>query len=105
MRLCSTPGCTGPAVSRNRCRDHAREANRKYTSVHKPKYNSKKWTLTRRRKLFRTPICEHPDCDRLAVDVHHANGHEDFFNLDGLEALCKEHHGEVTRAEQLGQAA
>jgi hypothetical protein len=83
-RVCSETGCPGEAISKGRCAEHARQANRRYTSEYKPQYNG---------------------CDRLAVDVHHANGHEDFYGLEGLEALCKEHHGEVTRVEQTGRRA
>ena len=39
--------------------------------------------------------------DSLVVDVHHADGYDDPFDLAGLEALCKRHHGELARAEQL----
>jgi hypothetical protein len=105
QRVCAEAGCAAAAVSRGRCREHAREASRRFTSQYKPQYNSRRWKFTRRRVLFERPICEHPGCDRLAVDVHHANGHENFFAMAGLQALCKKHHGKVTRAEQTGKGA
>jgi 5-methylcytosine-specific restriction enzyme A len=101
----ATSGCTRPATAGSRCRIHERERNRRFTSEWKPLYNTRRWEYTRRKKLFSTPLCEHPGCNEIAVDVHHAEGHERFFDLSGLEALCKRHHGEVSRAEQLGRAA
>lgn len=101
MRLCTTPGCTQEARG-SRCPEHTRQANRrKYRWL----YGSRKWKFTRRRKLFETPLCEHLGCGHLAVDVHHAGGYDDPYDLAGLQALCKRHHGEITRAEQLGRAA
>ncbi len=99
MRLCSTPGCTKEATTGLRCRTHERERNRRHTTEHKPLYATRKWKFTRRRVLFDRPLCER--CGAIAEDVHHRDGYEDPYDLDGLEPLCHSCHGKVTRAEQL----
>ena len=100
--LCSTPGCTEEATSGHRCRKHERERNRRHRSEHKSIYNTRKWKFTRRRVLFERPLCER--CGGIATDVHHREGYDDPYNLDGLEPLCHSCHSKVTRAEQLGRA-
>ncbi len=99
MRLCSTPGCTREATTGHRCREHERERNRRHRSEHKSIYNTRKWTFTRRRVLFERPLCER--CGGIATDVHHRDGYDDPYHLDGLEPLCHSCHYRVTRAEQL----
>jgi hypothetical protein len=73
----------------------------KRRSRHKVIYNRRKWQVTRRQILFENPLCQFPGCGEIAVDVHHAGGYANPFDPAGLEALCKRHHGEITRAEQL----
>ena len=84
--LCSEAGCTEEATTGSRCRTHERERNRRHRSEHKSIYNTRKWTFTRRRVLFERPLCER--CGEIATDVHHRDGYDDPYNLDGLEPLC-----------------
>ena len=86
-------------TSGSRCRTHERERNRRHRSEHKLIYNTRKWTFTRRRVLFERPLCER--CGAIATDVHHRDGYEDPYALDGLEPLCHSCHSRATRAEQL----
>lgn len=99
LMLCSEAGCTEEAATGNRCREHERERNRRFISEHKSIYNTRKWTFTRRRVLFERPLCER--CGGIATDVHHRDGYDDPYHLDGLEPLCHSCHSRVTRAEQL----
>ena len=70
MRLCSEAGCASAAVSRGRCRAHAREADRRHhPGEHRKVYSRKRWAMARRRQIVREPMCER--CGRLATDVHH----------------------------------
>ena len=97
--LCSEAGCTEEATTGSRCRSHERERNRRHRSEHKSIYNTRKWKLTRRRVLFERPLCER--CGGIATDVHHRDGYEDPYKLDGLAPLCHSCHSKLTRAEQL----
>ena len=99
LMLCSEAGCTEEATTGHRCRIHERERNRRHRSEHKPIYNTRKWHFTRRRVLFERPLCER--CGEVATDVHHRDGYDAPYNLDGLEPLCHPCHSRVTRAEQL----
>jgi hypothetical protein len=102
MRLCTTPGCSEAATVDYRCRDHNRERNRRYTSPNKPVYNSRRWTFTRRRKLFTDPFCA--VCGGIAEDVHHIIDIEDggaVWSLQNLQSLCHAHHSQLSRARQL----
>lgn len=65
-------------------------------------YNTKRWQMTRKRKLALNPICEQCNND-LATDVHHKHGvANDPWSIEGLEALCHSCHSRVTRAGQVG---
>jgi hypothetical protein len=102
MRLCTAPGCSKAATAGNRCREHNRERNRRYTSANKSIYNRARWKHTRRRQLFRAPVCA--VCGDLATDVHHLVDIADgggVWSLANLESLCHAHHSEITRARQL----
>jgi 5-methylcytosine-specific restriction endonuclease McrA len=102
LRICSARACPNPASYRGRCQSHAREYNRETRSANVKVYSSKRWQLTRRSKLFDTPLCER--CGTIATDVHHkidlsAGG--DPWALEGLESLCASCHARHTRATQL----
>ena len=97
--LCSEAGCTEEATTGHRCRTHERERNRRHRSEHKSIYNTRKWTFTRRRVLFERPLCER--CGGIATDVHHRDGYDDPYKLEGLEPLCHRCHSKITRSEQL----
>jgi 5-methylcytosine-specific restriction protein A len=99
MKLCSAAGCLEPAGSGARCRVHAAEADRSHRRRHRHIYATKRWALTRRRKLSVNPICERCD-EELATEVHHANGYGKPYELSGLEALCSACHSRETRREQ-----
>jgi 5-methylcytosine-specific restriction enzyme A len=101
-RLCLEPACPNTATYRGRCRGHQRQRNRE-TSPNQAIYNRKKWKLTRKRYLFRHPICER-DCQEIATDVHHKQAIQDGgdpWSMDNLEALCHSHHSMETRQEQM----
>ncbi|MEK6272359.1 MAG: HNH endonuclease signature motif containing protein [Actinomycetota bacterium] len=105
MRLCSTAGCTSQVVSGNRCRECAREANRRYTSQNKRYYGRAKWRHTRRKQLHEQPLCE--QCGALAEDVHHRVDIQDggeVWAMDNLMSMCHACHSKITRAEQLNRA-
>lgn len=103
-RLCigspERPRCANDATYRGRCRECNRRRNRE-TSPNQALYNRKKWKLTRRRYLYKQPLCER--CQALATDVHHKQALQDGGNpwsMDNLEALCHACHSAETRREQ-----
>jgi 5-methylcytosine-specific restriction endonuclease McrA len=103
-RLCLEPRCPEPATWRGRCPVHRTQRNRETRSKNAKVYNTKRWRLLRRRKLFLTPLCE-CGCDRIATDVHHIKDIEqggDPWSLDNLESLTHECHARITRARQQG---
>lgn len=98
-KLCLDSGCAAPPTYRGYCQRHARAKEQRTNRQGKAVYNTKRWKVLRRHKLFLNPICERCTAE-LAVDVHHRHGVEnDPWSVDGLEALCKSCHGKVTRAE------
>jgi|Tabmets5t2r1_1033131.scaffolds.fasta_scaffold103300_2 5-methylcytosine-specific restriction endonuclease McrA len=97
--LCAEAGCQAE-VTRGRCANHAAAADRSHRRRHRDIYATKRWALTRRRKLSQNPICERCE-EELATEVHHADGYEEPYALSGLEALCSRCHGRETRQEQL----
>lgn len=100
--ICAAAGCPDPPTYRGRCQRHARQNERQINRAGKSIYNTKRWRLTRRKKLALNPICEWDGCTQLAEDVHHRHGVEaDPWSLDGLEALCHSHHSRLTRQGQL----
>jgi 5-methylcytosine-specific restriction enzyme A len=101
MKLCAEAGCQA-RVTRDRCPEHAAQQTQLHRSQHNGFYASKRWRITRRRKLSLNPICERCD-EELAVEVHHVHGvsNGNPYALDGLEALCKPCHSKTTRREQL----
>jgi 5-methylcytosine-specific restriction endonuclease McrA len=98
MVLCSEAGCQAE-VTRGRRTTHAAESDRRRRRRHRDIYATKRWALTRRRKLSKNPICERCDSE-LATEVHHAAGYDKPYALDGLEALCSRCHARETRREQ-----
>ena len=74
-------------------------------------YNSKRWRATRHFVLDNTPfcaMCEEQGRTTAATDVDHINNltniflsgeHDEAYNIDNLQALCKQCHGEKTRKE------
>lgn len=106
-RPCAEPGCGSFATYRGRCQRHARQRDKQINRAGRSIYNSKRWKLLRRRKLFLTPLCEYVDpeegpCMEVATDVHHKHGVKlDPWAIEGLESLCHPHHSMVTRQEQL----
>lgn len=52
-----------------------------------------------------TPLCEIPECGKLAVDIHHIKnrgmgGSKTKDNIENLMALCREHHLEFGDRKQ-----
>lgn len=110
-RLCLEPGCPNPATAKGRCDTHRKALKRDRSRVRREDgrernrlYASKRWAMTRERKLFLTPLCEleHPGCLGIANEVHHrameAGG--EVFALENLMSTCKPCHGRETLREQ-----
>jgi 5-methylcytosine-specific restriction protein A len=106
MTICNADHCPNRAVRRGYCDEHAREqgrakSKRRGYSAHAAGYDAK-WERTKARFKRAHPICNR--CDQPTEDVHHVDGlgpkgprgHDPL----NLEALCKHHHGQVTRASQ-----
>jgi 5-methylcytosine-specific restriction enzyme A len=77
-------------------------------------YARKRWTMTRKAKLFADPLCElkPPRLSRLATEVHHRVAMEDGgaeYAMDNLVSACKPCHSRETMRERHerhgGQAA
>jgi 5-methylcytosine-specific restriction protein A len=101
-RLCSESGCVRQASSGSRCRVHAREHNRRHRSPNNSFYASKRWRITRRRKLFLNPLCEARELSdgAIAEEVHHIQAIEDGgdrYALDNLMAVCKPCHSRISQ--------
>jgi 5-methylcytosine-specific restriction enzyme A len=98
--LCAEARCPDPPVYRGRCQRHARQRDRQINRAGRAIYNTKRWKLTRRRKLTETPLCE---CGAIATDVHHlqdiADG-GDPWAMANLQSLCHSCHSKTTRAAQ-----
>lgn len=100
-RLCAEPTCPTPATYRGRCPTHAKQRNRETRSRNTKIYNSKRWQITRRRKLSLTPLCER--CGDIATDVHHREDIQQGgspWAISNLEALCHPCHSQETRRRQ-----
>lgn len=100
---CLEPGCAGFATYRGRCPDHSKQREQQIGRAGKEAYATKRWALTRRRKLTKDPICER--CEReLANTVHHrvdiAEGGDEYA-MRNLESLCGPCHSRETRARQV----
>jgi hypothetical protein len=70
MALYAEAGCQAE-VTRGRCAKHAAESDRRRRRRHRDIFRTKRWALTRRRKLSKNPICERCE-EELATEVHHA---------------------------------
>lgn len=102
IRACLEPRCPHPAAYRGRCKSHTTQRNRETVSANRRVYNSKRWQLLRRHKLFNTPLCER--CGHIATDVHHRHAIQaggDPWSMSNLEALCHSCHSSETRREQV----
>jgi 5-methylcytosine-specific restriction endonuclease McrA len=99
MALCAAAGCQAK-VARGRCAKHAAAVDKRHRRRHRDIYATKRWAITRRRKLSKNPICERCN-EELATEVHHANGYGKPYALSGLQALCSRCHSRETRREQL----
>lgn len=107
-RPCLTPRCPEFAIYRGRCAKHSTQRNRSLNRAGRQLYNSKRWKMTRRRKLNQDPLCElgHEGCLGLASEVHHAVALEDGgepLAMSNLVSSCKPCHSRETRREQQGR--
>lgn len=102
--LCAEPRCPDPPAYRGRCQRHARAKERNTNRAGRAIYSTKRWQMTRRRKLFETPLCEAKGCAEIATDVHHlqdiADG-GDLWAMSNLQSLCASCHSKLTRQGQL----
>ena len=88
-------------------RDSRTDAAREYRRL----YKSAAWQRTRQYKLSLNPLCERcllSDIVTEATVVHHRDGgHKGdvtkFFDVEGLEALCKSHHDRDGQLEDHGK--
>ena len=100
-RLCLESACPNPATFRGRCHTHARQRDRSINRAGYRIYRTKRWKITRRAYLFDHPLCEHHGCGLIATDVHHRvdiGQGGDPWHPENLQALCKPHHSQITRA-------
>jgi 5-methylcytosine-specific restriction enzyme A len=119
VRPCLEPGCPNyvrDARSKGRCDEHYRalERNRSRSRREDAKqrnrlYARKKWRMTRRRKLYETPLCEleFDGCLGIASEVHHRVPLEQGgapYHPANLVSACKPCHSAETRREQRGRA-
>lgn len=96
--LCIEPRCPDRATYRGRCQRHSRKRERQ-THRNKEIYNSKRWKMLRKRRLFLDPLC---GCGEIATDVDHIQPIEDGgepFDLENTQSLCASCHGSKTAAE------
>jgi 5-methylcytosine-specific restriction endonuclease McrA len=101
-RLCLQECCPNPATYRGRCPDHARHNERTINRAGRQVYNTKRWSIVRRKVLFENPLCA-CGCGRIAEDVHHKRDLEDGgdpWDSENLEALAHDCHSKETRARQ-----
>lgn len=99
-QVCGHPRCPDPPTYRGRCQRHARQRERA-THRNRSIYNSKRWKMLRRRRLFLDPLCS---CGEIATDVDHITPIEEGgepFGLENTQSLCKSCHSVKTRREQL----
>ena len=97
-RLCLHPRCPHPATYRGRCPTHS-PARERETHPNKQLYNTKRWQLLRRRRLFVDPLCP---CGAIATDVDHILAIEDGgqpYRYDNTQSLCASCHGAKTSRE------
>jgi 5-methylcytosine-specific restriction endonuclease McrA len=102
LKVCLEPACAEPAWYRGRCVKHSQQRERSIDRAGAKVYRSKKWAMTRKRKLFDTPLCER--CGEMADTVHHRVDLDDGgapYSLANLEAVCASCHSKETRARQL----
>lgn len=98
IRLCSHPGCPDQVIYRGRCAKHTTQVNRD-THRNRRIYNSKRWQMTRRKVLNKSPLCP---CGELATDADHILAIEDGgdpWALTNLQALCASCHATKTNRE------
>ena len=100
-RLCNEGGCNEVASYRGRCQYHANVNDRRIARADRQLYQTKRWAMTRKRKLHLDPLCNR--CGEIATDVHHIHGvgNANPFDLSTLEALCHPCHSRQTRADQV----
>lgn len=102
---CIEPRCPDLATpkGRGRCQRHARERDKSLNRAGRKVYSTKRWEITRRKKLHDSPICER--CNKeLADTVHHrvdlAEGGDEFA-MSNLESCCGPCHSKETRSRQV----
>ena len=103
LRPCLTPGCP-ERVSSGRCALHAQvQELHRYNYAGRRLYRTARWQAVRGLVLQRAPLCR--ECSRLgrvtvATEVDHIDrvglDVNRFFNVAGLQGLCKSHHSEKT---------
>jgi hypothetical protein len=103
MKTCKHP-CCGPVCRKPRTKPIRKALKR--VSKKRGKQN-RKYSTMRRKFLSDNPVCEFPDCDKEATDVHHAKGRGiNFLDVKTWKALCRECHQRIERrvneAKQLG---
>ncbi len=104
QRLCLHPGCGAAVTYRGYCAEHARDKERRTARKGARIYRTARWRHTRKRVLFAQPLCAVEGCGEIATDVDHIVPlpEGDPYALSNLQGLCRRHHSEKTRREQLG---
>lgn len=105
-RLCVEPGRGNVTAKGGRCPACRRRYERTINRAGAKLYGTKRWRMTRRRKLHLDPVCE--ICQNaVAEEVHHRvaiRDGGDIYSLANLVSTCKACHSRETRREQLQHA-
>ncbi len=122
MNFCAEAGCNGIAKAGKFCDAHKADNYEKRRNAARPKldrwYSLAAWCGpygVRGFKLRRFPICETPDCNAVAVEVHHKDsswketGDWNLFvggvDMENLVSLCHACHSRITIKENRKRGA
>lgn len=100
---CTVPGCPeiGPA---GKCPKHKLELDKQRPNAHDRGYDREWREEVRAPYLAAFPYCQAPNCEALAIDVHHRDGQgpQGDNTWPNLEGLCHSHHSRHTASENIG---
>ena len=101
-RACAWPGCGRAALpGRSRCEVHAAQARLRPHAA--ARGYDRRWRKLRGMFLACHPLCQAPQCQEAATEVHHIVAVADggIHALENLQALCRKHHA-VAHSEGAG---
>ena len=104
-RPCNQPGCAA-LVDRGYCDKHRKQRETQRNRQRGPRlYDLARWKRFRKMALSRQPVCQTPECNRLATDVDHVkavNAGGERFDFDNVQCLCHSCHSRKTVLEEGG---